>query len=102
MTGDLNLFATQSSCKGGTFTFRDDEKGKIIGIETIGKKYFPILESALLADNLKVNLISVTQLCDKHMNVVFRPSKCIIIDCERIFYLKHIEMKKCILLILLN
>ena len=32
MTGDPNLFATLSSCKGGTVTFVDDCKGKIISI----------------------------------------------------------------------
>ena len=40
MTGDPNIFATLSSCKGGTVTFRVDGKGKIIGIENIGKKFF--------------------------------------------------------------
>jgi len=82
MTGDPNLFATLSSCKGGTITFGDNRKGKIIGIGTIGKKLFPILENILLVDSLKANFISIIQLCDKDMNVIFRPSKCIIIDCE--------------------
>ena len=82
MTGDLNLFATLSSCKDGMVTFGDDGKGKIIGIRTTSKKPFSILENILLIDSLKANLISISQLCDKDMNVIFRPSKCIIIDCE--------------------
>ena len=36
----------------------------------------------MLVDSLKANLIGVSQLCDKGMDVVFRPNKCIIIDCE--------------------
>ena len=67
MTGDPNLFATLSSCKGGTVTFGDDEKGEIIDIGTIGKKLFQILENVLLVDSLKANLISVSQLCDNEI-----------------------------------
>ena len=81
MTRDPSLFATLSSCKGDAVTFGDG-KYKIIGIETISMKSFPILENVLLVDGLKANLISTSQLCDKGMNVIFRPSKCIIIDCE--------------------
>ena len=44
MTEDPNTFATLSSCKGGTVTFGDNGKGKIIGIETIGKKPSLFLE----------------------------------------------------------
>ena len=53
--------------------FEDDGKGKIIGIEIIGKKLFVILENILLVDDLKANLISISQLCDKNMNVIFWP-----------------------------
>ena len=49
---------------------------------TIGKKLFSILENILLADGLKTNLISISQACDKVMNAIFWPTKCIIIDCE--------------------
>ena len=31
---------------------------------------------------MKANLISVSKVCDKDMNIIFRSSKCIIIDCE--------------------
>jgi len=70
MTGDPIFFATLSSCKSGTITFGDDNEGKIIGIETIDKKHFPTLENALLVDGLKATLISVSQLCDKSMNII--------------------------------
>ena len=70
MTGDP---ATLSSCKVGMVIFGDDGTGKIIGIETIGKKPFSMLENILLVDGLKANLISISQLCDKNMNVIFWP-----------------------------
>ena len=82
MTGDSNLFATLSSFKGGTVIFGDDGKDKIIGIRTFGKKLSPILQNVLPVDGLKANLISISQLWGKGMNAIFRPSKCIIIDCE--------------------
>jgi len=80
MTGDLNLFATLSSCKCGTVTFGDNGNGKIIGTGSIGKKSYPILEDVLLVIGLKVNLISISQLCDKGMDVIFKPCKSIIFD----------------------
>jgi len=82
MTRDSNLFATLSKCEGGTVTFGDNGKGKIIGISSIGKKPSPILEDVLLVVGLKANLISVSQLCDKGLDVVFRPYKCLIINSD--------------------
>jgi len=99
MTSDPNLFATLSSCTGGMTTFRDDGKCKIIGIKTISKKPFPILENILLVDGLKANLISISQLCAKGMNIIFRPSKCIIIDCEENLLFEALRFTQLILLI---
>ena len=36
----------------------------------------------MLVDGLKANLISISQLYDKGINIIFRPSKYIIIDCK--------------------
>ena len=97
MTRDPNLFTTLSSCKSGTVTFGDDEKSKIIGIETVGKKSYSILENVLLVDGLKANLISISQLCDKGMNVILDLVNALSLIVKEIFYLKHLEMKMSIL-----
>ena len=44
MTEDPNLFATLLNCEGGTITFEDNSKDKIISICSIGKEPSPILE----------------------------------------------------------
>ena len=72
MTWDINNFATLSRYhEGGTVTFGDDAKGKIIGIGNVKFGTSPLIENVALVDGLKYNLLSVSQLCDKDFNVVF-------------------------------
>jgi len=66
MTWHIDNFATLSrSSEGGTVTFRDDSKGKIIGIGNIKVGKSPLIENIALLDGLKHNLLSISQLCDK-------------------------------------
>ena len=58
------------------------EKIKSLVLKLLIRNLSPILENILLVDGLKANLISISELCDKGMNAILRPSKCIIIDCE--------------------
>ena len=71
MTGDKFIFACLSPNDGGFVTFRDNSKGKIIGIGNVGKEPFPIIENILLIDGLKYNLLSISQLCYKGKKVIF-------------------------------
>ena len=102
MTRDPNLLATLSSCKGGTIIFEDNSRGKIIGSEFIGEESSSILEDVLLVVGLKANLISVSELCDKELDILFRSSKCISIDSRCNILLKLIEIKIRTLLICMN
>ena len=80
MTWDINNFETLSRYhEGGTVTFRDDSKGKIIGIGNI-KIGFPLFENVVLVKSLKYNLLSISQLCDKGFKVIFDDSTCDILD----------------------
>ena len=65
MTGRPELFFTLQSKDGGTVTFGDNNKGKVIGIGNIGNPKFPLIENVLLIDGLMHNLLSISQLCDK-------------------------------------
>ena len=76
--GDFSKFSTFTKKDGGFVTFGDNTKGKIIGIGNIGNSPTPIIENALLVDNLKHNLLSISQLYDKGYRVVFETSKCLI------------------------
>ena len=57
-------------------------KGRIIGQGNIGNDTSSLIESVLLVDGLKHNLLSVNQLCDKGFKVIFKASHCIIKDIQ--------------------
>ena len=60
MTWDINNFVTISRYhEGGTVTFGDDSKGKIIGIGNIKIGSFFLIENVVLVDGLKHNLSSI-------------------------------------------
>ena len=70
MTWDINNFATLSRYhEGGTVTFEDDSKGKIIGIGNINIGSSPLMEDVVLVDEVKHNILSISQLCDKSLKV---------------------------------
>ncbi|KAM6597070.1 hypothetical protein CsatA_007594 [Cannabis sativa] len=76
MTGDPSRFSSFKSKESGFVTFGDNSKGKILGIGDIGNVYSPCIKNVLLVDNLKHNLLSISQLCDIGFRVVFESSKC--------------------------
>ena len=78
MTGDSSKFASMKPRKGGHVTFGDNSKGEIIGIGNIGKCSSHCIEDVLLVKNLKHNLISISQLCDRGNRVIFEPTHCIV------------------------
>ena len=81
MTWDINNFTTLSRyMEGGSVTFGDDSKGTIISIGNIQIGVSPIIENVVLVDGLKHNLLSISQLCDRGLKVVFDDSSCKIFD----------------------
>ena len=81
MTRDINNFATLSRYhEGDTVTFRHDFKGKIISIGNIKIGSSPLIENVILADGLKHNLLSISQLCDRDFKVIFDDLACNILD----------------------
>ena len=81
MTGDYSKLSSFTSLKDGeSVTFGDNGKGKILGFGNIGTVYTTLIENVLLADDLKHNLLSISQLCDKGYVIEFDASKCRIID----------------------
>lgn len=55
-----------------------NSKGNIIGVGNVGKNYCTTIENVCLVDNLKHNLFSISQLCDKSSKVIFDKSKWVI------------------------
>ena len=81
MAWDLNNLATLSRySEGGPIPFRDDSKGKIIGIGNIKLGTSLLIKNIVLIVGLKHNLLSVSQFCDKGFNVVFDHFTCDILD----------------------
>ena len=74
MTGDRKKFTRLEKKKGGTESFGDKAKGKIVGIGVVGSN--PSIEDVCLVEGLHYNLLSVSQICDKNRRVIFEPSHC--------------------------
>ena len=55
----------------GNVSFGDNSKGKIIGIGNVGNVSSTFIENVCLIENLKHNLLSISQLCDKSYKVVW-------------------------------
>jgi hypothetical protein len=52
-------------------TFEDDKKGKVLGIDVIKVNDCFTLNDVALMDRLRYNLLSVSQLCDADLSVLF-------------------------------
>jgi hypothetical protein len=55
-------------------TFGDDKKGKVLGTGVIKVNDCFILNAIALMDRLRYNLLSVSQLCDANLSVLFHKS----------------------------
>ncbi|KAL5549566.1 hypothetical protein UlMin_004797 [Ulmus minor] len=80
MTGDKNMFTSLNDYNGGSVTFGDGKKGKVIGKGNIALPGIPIMNNALYVEDLKANLISISQLCDSGFNVNFAKEGCNVVD----------------------
>jgi len=80
MTGDRSRFLSLKSHQGGTVTFGDNQKGRVIGIGKIGISDFYAIDNVYLVDNLKHSLLSISQLCDKGNKVEFYENACLIMN----------------------
>ena len=58
--------------------FGDNSKGKIIGIGNIGKDSSTFIENVCWVENLKYNLLTISQLCGKCYKVIFDKTKYVI------------------------
>lgn len=59
--------------------FRGEQKGKIIGIGTIGNSLICI-NNVWLVSELKHNLLSISHICDSGYEVLFNKNLCLVIN----------------------
>jgi hypothetical protein len=81
MTGNKNWFFSLTPPSHKEFvTFGDDKKGKVLGTGVIKVNDCFTLNDVALVDRLRYNLLSVSQLCDANLSVLFRKSDSHAID----------------------
>ena len=68
---DYSLFSSISKINGRKVTFGDNLKRKVIGVGNIEGKSSPSIEKVFLVNNLKHNLLSISQLYDKGYKIMF-------------------------------
>jgi hypothetical protein len=77
MTGDKDIFLTLKKERDGSVSFGNDNSARIIGKGTVklGSKDAKE-ENVLLVEDMKHNLLSVSQMCDQGHKLVFDSEKC--------------------------
>ena len=80
MTGDQSLFKVFESKKGGNATFGDRSKSQIKGKGIISLPELPDIANVLYVEGLRVNLLSISQICDQDFMVLFSKGKCLVMD----------------------
>jgi hypothetical protein len=61
-------------------TFRDDKKGKVLGIGIVKVNDCFTLNDVALVDRLRYNMLSISQLCDANLSVLFHKSNSHVLD----------------------
>ena len=80
MTGDQSLFKVFESKKGGNATFCDGSKSQIKGKGIISLPGLPDIANVLYVEGLRVNLLSISQICDQDFMVLFSKGKCLVMN----------------------
>ena len=83
MTGDRSLFKVFKSKKGGNVTFGDGSKSQIKGKGIISLPGLPNIANVLYVKGLRVNLLSISQICDQDFMVLFSKGKFLVMDESR-------------------
>ena len=80
ITGNKGLFMTLFEGKIGTVTFGDGSKSMIRDIGTVDILGLLVFKDVWYVDGLKENLLSISQICDNGLNVLFIKYECEIFD----------------------
>ena len=80
MTGDRSLFKVFESKKGGNVTFGNGSKSQIKGKGIISLPRLLDIANVLYVEGLRVNLLSISQICDQDFMVLFSKGKCLVMN----------------------
>ena len=80
MTGDQSLFKVFESKRGGNVTFNEVSKSLIKSKGIISPPGLPDIANVLYIKGLRVNLLSISQICDQDFMVLFSKGKCLVLN----------------------
>ncbi|GJR12151.1 putative ribonuclease H-like domain-containing protein [Tanacetum coccineum] len=80
MTGNMSYLADYKEIDGGYVTFRGNPKGRKITRKGTIKTGNLDFENVYFVGELKFNLFSVSQMCDKKNSVLFNDTECIVLS----------------------
>jgi hypothetical protein len=81
MTGDKKWFSSLTPLSHKEYvTFGDDKMGNVLGTDDIKVNDFFTLNDVTLVDRLRYNLVSVSQLVDADLSVLFHKSDSRVLD----------------------
>ena len=80
MTGDRSLFKVFESKKDGNVTFGDGRKSQIKGKRIISLPGLSDIANVLYVEGQRVNLLSISQICDQDFMVLFSKGKCLVMN----------------------
>ena len=83
MIGDKEKFSNLEVKDDGKVIFGGKEKGKIIGQGKVNEDPSYSVDDVLLVEGLNYNLLSISQLCDKGLRVIFEFNKCKVVDIQK-------------------
>ena len=83
MTRYLSLFKVFESKRGGNVTFSEVSKSQIKRKEIISLPGLPDVANVLYVKGLRVNLLSISQICDQDFMVLFSKGKCLVLNKSR-------------------
>jgi hypothetical protein len=93
MTGNKKWFSSLTPLSHKEYvTFEDDKTGKVLGTGIIKVNNCFTLNDVALMDRLRYNLLSISQLCDADLSVLFHKSDSHVIDSfgKRVCSISHI------------
>jgi hypothetical protein len=105
MTGNKKWFSSLTPLSHKEYvTFGDDKKGKVLGTGIIMVNDCFTLNDITLVDRLRYNLLSVSQLCDADLSVLFRKSDSHVFysSGKRVCGISHIGNVSKLIFLLLN
>ena len=84
--GNISLFIDFTPNKKGFVTYGDSNKGVILGKYGVGNPSSTIIFGVILVEDLKHNILSISQVWDKGYKITFTNSCCIIEYNEKKYY----------------